>query len=244
MRIRSPNTPIDAHAPARCAALRLAPQPSLEARRRGFALSRALACAGLAWLLVPAAHAAPPTTLGEAVASWARGTWASPVYCRIGGETVRGIRRVLIQPSKDAAPGQTVLRMQFVDMQVGDAERCFDLVGNDLPNLVGKLQLRFNGTSHSEMIQRDFERAIKKDRGFGFAVLGGGLRVEPVGPGAGRGPAQVSFRGGEAWLREPARASDSERALADFDSPRKLELDVRAQDGTHQILPLFLLDVR
>jgi len=217
---------------------RLAP-----ARRRGFALSLAFAFAGIAWGLVPAASAAPPTTLGEAVAAWARGTWASPVYCRIGGETVRGIRRVLIEPSKDVAPGQTVLGVQFVDMQVDDAERCFDLVGHDLPNLVGKLQLRFNGTSHGEMIQRDFERAIKKDRGFEFVVLGGGLRVEPVGPAKGE-PAKVSFKGGEAWLRQPARASDSERALADFDSPRKLELDVRTQDGTRQTLPLFLLDVR
>jgi len=224
----------EAHGPRRPRALR---------RRVAAPRALLLVAAALSPLLAPAVQAAPPATLGDAVASWARGTWASPVYCRIDGETVRGIRRVLIQPSKDVAPGQTVVTVQFVDMQVDDAERCFDLVGNDLPNLIGKLQLRFNGTSHSEMIQRDFERAIKKDRGFAFTIVGGGLRVTPVGPSAGE-TTQASFRGGEAWLREPARASDPERALADFDSPRKLELEVVAPDGMRQVLPLFLLEVR
>ena len=195
------------------------------------------------WLWAPASKAQAPAGLGDAVTSWARGTWASPVFCRIDGETVRGIRRVLIEPARHVAPGQTVLSVQFVDMQVDDAERCFDLVGHDLPNLIGKLQLRFNGTSHPETFQRDFERAIKRDRGFELDITKGVLQVKPVGPEAGA-PVQASFRGGEAWLREPARASDSERALADFDSPRKLEIDIRGPDGQSQVLPLFLLDLR
>ncbi len=190
-----------------------------------------------------AAHAQSPPSLGEAVTAWSRGNWASPVFCRIGGETVRGIRRVLIEPARNPIPGRTELELRFIDMQVADAERCFDVVGTEVPNLVGKLQLRFNGTSHPETVQRDFERALRRDRGFAFEVVRGRLRVEIVGPG--ENPGGVSdFAGTEAWLRLPARSSDAERALAEFRSPRKLELEIATKGGATYRLPLFLTEHR
>jgi len=197
-------------------------------------------------LLCTASHdaaAQAPPSLGEAVTEWARGNWASPVYCRIGGETVRGIRRVLIEPARDPMPGRTELEVRFIDMQVADAERCFDLVGTEVPNLVGKVQLRFNGTSHPETVQRDFERALRRDRGFAFDVVRGRLRVEIVGPGDNRGRVDDLARTG-AWLRVPARGSDGERALSEFASPRKLELEFSVENGATYRLPLFLTEQR
>ncbi len=200
-------------------------------------------------LLFAAALSASPAraqgapSLGDAITAWARGNWASPVFCRIGDETVRGIRRVLIEPAKNPLPGRTEIEIRFIDMQVADAERCFDVVGTEVPNLIGKLQTRYNGTSHPETAQRDFERALKRERGFEFEVVRGRLRVEIVGPG--EPPARVEdFAGATAWLRQPARSSDAERALAEFRSPRKLELEITTREGTVVRLPLFLTEQR
>jgi len=211
---------------------------------RGRVARSALAALAAVLLASPpdaAGQSAP--SLGDTVTIWARGNWASPVYCRIDGETVRGIRRVLIDPARNPLPGRTELELRFVDMQVDEAERCFDLVGSELPNLVGKLQLRFNGTSHPETVERDFQRALRRDRGFAFEVVRGRLRVEPVEPGEDGGRVE-DFAGREAWLRRPAPASDSERALADFRSPRKLELELQTPGGETLRLPLFMTDTR
>lgn len=226
--------------PRACRPRRAAP-PTRRARPLAWAAPWALLFLASAW--APAASAQAGPSLGDAVTAWARGNWASPVFCRIGGETVRGIRRVLVEPARNPVPGRTELELRFVDMQVSDAERCFDLVGTEVPNLVGKLQLRFNGTSHPETVVRDFERALRRDRGFAFGVVRGHLRVEPVGPGEDAGRVE-DFARGSAWLRVPAPSSDAERALADFRSPRKLELEISAPEGETIRLPLFLADDR
>ena len=206
---------------------------------------RALSLLAALTLLATAAHAqAPgPPTLGDVVTSWARGAWAAPVFCRIDGETVRGIRRVLIGPERNALPGRTQLEIQFVDMDVANAERCFDMIGTEVPNLTGKVKLRFNGTSHAETVQRDFQRALKKDRGFAFDVPDGRLLVEEVSlePPP---PQRIRLRGGKAWLREPRKSSDSGRSLAEFENRRKLELTLETPDGVTWVLPLVLLEMR
>ncbi len=207
------------------------------------ALAFAIAAAALVGPPAPPAHAQSSPSLGEAVTEWSRGNWASPVYCRIGGETVRGIRRVLIEPARNPMPGRTELEIRFIDMQVADADRCFDLVGTEVPNLIGKLQVRFNGTSHPETVARDIERALRRDRGFAFEVTRGALRVEIVAKGEHEGRV-ADLVGSEAWLRRPARASDAERALAEFRSPRKLELEISAGEGVTYRLPLFLTEQR
>jgi len=177
------------------------------------------------------------------VTEWSRGNWASPVFCRIGGETVRGIRRVLIEPARNALPGRTELDVRFVDMQVDDAERCFDVIGTEIPNLTGRIQLRFNGTSHSETVRRDFERALRRDRGFEFDVVHGRLGVHVVAPGEPVRRVQ-DMKGTQAWIRTPGPSSDATRALAEFASRRKLELEITEPDGTSYRLPLFLTEQR
>lgn len=204
-------------------------------------------CALRVWLvcIIPglALAQAPPATLGEAVTEWVRGNWASPVYCRIGGETIQGIRRVLVSPAKRPLPGRTELELQFVDMQVDDAERCFDVIGNEIPNLMGRIQLRFNGTSHAETVRRDFERAIKRDRGFPFEVVEGRLNVQIVSPD-GKAERVLDLKGTPAWIRVAAPGSDAARAMAEFASPRKLELEITRPDGSTWRLPLFLAERR
>jgi hypothetical protein len=196
-------------------------------------------------LLVAAsvASAQAPPTLGEAITEWARGNWASPVFCKIGGQTVRGIRRVLIDPPQRPFPGRTELDVQFVDMDVDDAERCFDLVGTEIPNLTGKLKLRFNGTSHPETVRQDFERALKRDRGFVFSVRHGRVERQIVKPGENESSI-ISLKDTEAWIRRPAPGSDAAHALAEFESRRKLEIEISVPEGPSYVLPLFLMEPR
>lgn len=191
----------------------------------------------------PASSQAPPATLGQAITEWVRGNWASPVYCRIDGDTVRGIRRVLVSPARDALPGRTELELQFIDMQVDDADRCFDVIGNEIPNLTGRIQLRFNGTSHSETVRRDFERALKRDRGFAFDVVEGHVKAQIVSSEDGREEV-VDLKGAPVWIRIAAPGTDAARALAEFASPRKLELEITPSDGPTWRLPLFLTERR
>jgi hypothetical protein len=231
------STPVQ---PARDAKSARAALPPAGRRLARVCLTVAAAAASLVATTAPAQS---PRTLGEMATEWARGNWASPVYCRIDGETVRGIRRVLIEPAKNPIPGRIELEVRFIDMQVENAERCFDLVGTEVPNLVGKMQLRFIGTSHPETVERDFERALRRDRGFEFDVVRGRLRVEIVGPGENRDRVQDVARS-TAWIRRPAPASDADRALAEFRSPRKLELELIVEDGPTYRLPLFLTERR
>jgi len=128
-------------------------------------------------------------------------------------------------------------------MQVDDADRCFDVVGNEVPNITGRLQLRFNGTSHPETVMKDFSRALRRDRGFAFEVVKGRLRLQHVTPGEKREQV-VSMQDTEAWIRRPAPGSDGARSLSEFASPRKLEIEISLPEGPTYRLPLFLTESR
>jgi hypothetical protein len=200
-------------------------------------------CLSLLLLVGTAAVAQGPPTLGDMVVNWGRGQWASPVYCKIDGKTVRGIRRVILRPAQNPGHGRPALDVQFVDMKVEDATRCFDLLGDDVLNVIGRVQLRFNGTSHPETVTRDFKRALQRDRGFEFDTPVGVLQVTQVGETPSN-TQQMNYRGGTASLRTIARASDHERSLADFESPRKLVLTLTPKGGVSLEVPLFLTELR
>ena len=52
----------------------------------------------------------------------------------------------------------------------------------------------------------------------------------------------VDFSGGTATLHEIDPRSDVGRLLAQFDSPRKVMLELSATDGTKLSFPLYLTD--
>ncbi|HKX46232.1 MAG TPA: hypothetical protein VJP77_05980 [Planctomycetota bacterium] len=196
------------------------------------------------WLLAAALAFASPAgaqggpDLNTLVIDWASGRFASPVQCEMQGELVRGLRRVILRPHHTL--GRPVrLAVHFVDMQPDGATRCVRATGTPLPNWQGKLLLQLSGKPHPETAQRDFERGLARDRGFGFEVTEGLLRRQDVAVPLPE-PRLVDFRGGKASLHGVAPATDDERELAPFPSPRKLVLVVESPDGERIALPIFL----
>lgn len=200
--------------------------------------ARTIGCLPLcALLLAGPAGAQGQPDLNDLVIGWAAGGFASPVMCEIEGELVRGIRRVNL--SREETPGRpAALVIRFVDMRADGAARCIDATGRHLPNLTGKIQLRRPGRSHPETALRDFKRALREDRGFEFDIAAGKLKVQPISlPPS--DPSIVDYSGGKARLDLVMPATDAQRALADFPSPRKLVLSILPRAGEPLVLPLF-----
>ncbi|MDE0886590.1 MAG: hypothetical protein OSB70_13775 [Myxococcota bacterium] len=199
--------------------------------------------ASLQWLFVlmlslsaPAAVSAEPS-LNERVALWSAGHFRSPVHCEIGGQLIRGIRRVLIQA--ESVPGRDPLvQAEFFDFEPEDATRCIDATGGALPNVVGRLELRRERNQHPETAQRDFKRALKKDKGFSYKVISGTLDLQDIeDPPAPARP--VDFAGGSLSLSLIFPATDAQRALVDFPSGRKILLTLESGNGQVIRMPLF-----
>lgn len=181
-------------------------------------------------------------TVADLALEWARGRYATPVICEFGGEPVRGIRRVLIAPGP-ARVQPPVAKIVFVDLEPGEATRCFTELRSETPNLAGSVQIRLAGNWRPDTASRDFREQLRRKQGFEFEIPAGGLRIQPVRrpPSPAR---PVDFRGGSAVLREIDPTSDSARLLAEFDSPRKLLLELTATDGTKLSFPLYMTDLR
>jgi hypothetical protein len=174
--------------------------------------------------------------LNELAIHWVRGRFMSPVMCELDGHLVQGVRRVLL--AKVATPGRPAgLSIQFVDMRPGDATRCVNAMGVDLPNLTGKLQLRRPGRDHPETAARDFKKALREDRGFDFEIFSGRLRVQHVSdpPSA---PEVVDFSGGRASVSVVMPATDAQRELAHFVSSRKHVLTIERKSGERLVFPI------
>ena len=185
---------------------------------------------------------AGPNDLNALAIEWARGHYASPLFCEIDAKPVRGLRRVLIVPGPPNRSSPSAW-IRFVDMKIERATRCFDATGAAIPNVIGKIEVQLPGRSHPETARRDLKLALRRERGFAFNVLAGALRVQEVGAGE-AGAQVVDFRGGSAKLHRIAPASDEARELAEFHSPRTVLLELRAHDGTTLRFPLFMLEVR
>jgi len=207
--------------------------PVLAARRAALGLGLVLAFGAA----LPAPAQAPPD-LNALIVDWATGRFASPVFCEIGGELVRGIRRVILRPRY--TPGRPVsLAVHFIDMRPDEASRCVNSTGDPQPNALGKLLMRVPGTPHPETATRDFKRALKREKRFDLEVTEGVLKLQDVAvpPAA---PRLVDFRGSTVRLAPVLPATDADRELAGFNSPRKLLLIVDGPDGERLVLPLFL----
>jgi hypothetical protein len=190
--------------------------------------------------LSAAAQSGP--SLNELAIDWARGQYGSPITCQVGDEAVRALRRVILSPQR-GDDGRPVLSLHFIDMRAEDATRCFDVVGIDQPNLLGRIYLRLEGRPHRDTAMRDFNSRIRRERGFEFEILSGSLKIQPVT--SPRTEARtVDFRGGRVRLHAVAPATDAARALAEFDSPRKALLEVESKSGERLSLALFLASER
>ena len=181
-------------------------------------------------------------TIADLALDWARGRFASPVICQFDGKPVRGIRRVLITPGP-AHVRPAVDRIVFVDLEVDEASRCLADLAGDVPNVIGSVQIRLLGTRRSDTMRRDFREHLRRKQGFEFGIVSGALRIRPVTQPPSEGEV-VDFRGGRALLREVSPGSDSARLLSDFDSSRKMVLELSARSGTKLAFPLYMTDLR
>jgi hypothetical protein len=198
----------------------------------------------LGWIVLMGAVLAPPSQaqsgpdLNDLVIDWSRGTFASPILCEVEGKTVRAIRRVVISPTL-ADDRRGVATVQFIDMKPEEATRCFTSTGGSAPNILGRLQLRVEGTPHPDTARRDFKHTLKKERGFELKIVQGVLRFQDVSQPPSE-PRIVSFKGGYARLGMVLPATDADRELADFPSRRKALLELRSKSGEEIVMPLFL----
>lgn len=210
-------------------ARRLAPLPAL--------LLLALA------LPAPLVAQRPAVDLGLLALEWTRGVYRAPVLCEIDGETRRGLRRVLVRP--DSRRGRRPANeLALFDLDVPEGTRCHGLLGEDEPNVVGRLRFALDARSRPDTARHDFAAALRRDGGFTFDVRAGALRVGP----ADAAPEElevVDFEGGSLEIRRLEAGSDARRRLADFGPRRKLRLELRApEDGPRLRFDLVQFDER
>ncbi len=192
----------------------------------------------LVFCLIPfAALPQRKATLNDLVAQWSQGSFRSPLMCEVEGKLLLGVRRVLIRAEKFAS-NDPQTSVELVDLDPGEATRCMDATGKQVPNLSGKIQLRRDGHQHPETARRDFKRALKQDKGFEYRIVSGALKIQPVEIPAAESRL-LDFQGGRARLSVVFPATDAARTLTDFPSGRKLLLTLESGDGEVFVLPLF-----
>lgn len=188
-------------------------------------------------LIGSGARAQREPTLNDLVAQWSQGSFRSPLMCELQGKLIRGVRRVLIR-SQNISDGSPRLTLELIDLNPGEATRCIDATGAQVPNLTGTLQLRREGHAHPETARRDFKRVLKQNKGFAYRIVSGTVKIQAV-----RIPAPdsrlVDFQGGSVTLSLIFPATDPARALADFRSGRKLLVTLQSKSGEEFVLPLF-----
>ncbi len=207
---------------------------------RTSALTLAVVAAGLLGSAPLRAQTGP--TLQDLAVAWASGSYGSPLICEIDGEPVRGMRRLQITPVLQKGR-PTEAKITFVEMDVPPETRCFNDLGITAPNIAGWIRLRLLGTSHPDSAKRDFKQKLKREGGIEFDVPAAHVRTQSTRD-ATRVWKPLRLRGGEAFMRLVRPGSDNARLLADFDSPRKLSLELQSDEGQTIALPLFLTETK
>ena len=181
-------------------------------------------------------------TLQDLAVAWASGSYGSPLICEIDGEPVRGMRRLQITPVLQKGR-PTEAKVSFVEMDVPPETRCFNDLGAAAPNIAGWVRLRLLGASHPDSAKRDFKQKLKREGGIEFDIPAAHVRTQSTNDAA-RVWKPLGLRGGHVLLRVVGPGSDNARLLADFESPRKISLELHPSDGETISLPLFLTETQ
>lgn len=191
------------------------------------------------------ASAQDGASMQELSIEWVRGRYGSPVICQLEGNPVQGMRRLHITPGPHHVR-PPVAKVIFVGMKVEQATRCFTQLEKSVPDILGSLQLRYPGPERRDTATRDFKHTLRREKGIEFDIAAGVLSLRVVGTSdeAEASERRVDFRGGKARFVEVRPGSDAERMLAAINSPRKLDVQIVARDGTTIRLPIFLAEGR
>ena len=182
---------------------------------------------GLAVALLPARASAEG--LLELALAWVQGDYRAPLVCELDGTAREALRRIRIQPGP-RTDARSPLRLTFHDLEAPAGIRCSSVSGEPEPNLIGVLELAFDGRSRPDTGEVDFRNAMRHDGGFPFRVTAGRLRIGTAGAPTGE-LETLDFAGGTAEIRAVVAGSDAARRLAAYGSERQRELIVRAASG-------------
>jgi hypothetical protein len=179
--------------------------------------------------------------LRDRVLAWPQGDFRAPLVCVLGGDPRQALRRVRIHPApRSALPS---VRVTFQDLEAPPGTTCGGVSNQDEPNVIGELDLAFEGRNQPDTGELDFRNALRRDGGFTFKIRAGRLRIGPAGdPTAAL--QSVDYKGGTARVESVAPGSDAARRLATFGSQHELQLELDADGARHLAFDLVELPPR
>ena len=159
----------------------------------------------------------------ELAYAWAQGDFRAPLACVIDGASREALRRVRIHPApRGSLPS---LRVTFYDLEAPPGTQCTGLASREEPNVLGGLELVFDGRSRPDTGDVDFRSALRREGGFTFRIQKGKLRIGPAGAAE---LVDHDYTGGAARILTLPPGSDGARRLAVFGAARQLRLELEA----------------
>jgi hypothetical protein len=198
------------------------------------------AAAALLALALPGPVAAQG--LRELVYAWAQGDFRAPLACTIDGASRQALRRVRIHPGPRGAALPAV-RVTLYDLEAPPGTRCAGLASAEEPNVIGVVELVFEGRSRPDTGDVDFRHALRRDGGFDFRIEQGKLRIGAADAAA-SALASHDYAGGTARLSAVPPGSDAARRLAGFGAQRQLHLELAAPGAPALAFDLVTLSPR
>jgi hypothetical protein len=164
--------------------------------------------------------------LRDRVLAWPQGDFRAPLVCVLDGSPRQALRRVRIHPApRNALPS---VRITFQDLEAPAGTACGGVSNQDEPNVIGALDLVFEGRNQPDTGEVDFRNALRRDGGFSFRIRAGRLRIGPAGE-ATASLQSFDYAGGTARVQGVAPGSDAARRLSVFGAERQLQLELDAE---------------
>jgi hypothetical protein len=160
--------------------------------------------------------------------AWVQGEYRAPLVCVLDGTARQALRRVRIHPGRPS--DRPSVRLSFHDLEAPSGIDCSSVSGQAEPNVVGVLELVFEGRSRPDTGEVDFRNTLRREGGFTFRVLAGHLRIGAAGAST-AALEDVDFSGGSAQIRSVPPGSDAARRLSLFGAERQRELKLSAASG-------------
>lgn len=174
---------------------------------------------------LPAAAAAQG--LRDRALAWPLGDFRAPLVCAIDGTPRQALRRVRIHPApRGSLPS---VRITFFDLEAPPGTTCSGLSSHDEPNVIGELDLTYEGRTQPDTGEVDFRNALRRDGGFTYKIRAGKLRIGPASDAASTLP-PVDYAGGSARVQSITPGSDAAKRVAEYFPQRAFELELQA-DG-------------
>ncbi len=162
--------------------------------------------------------------LPDLVLSWASGEYISPILCEIGGSPERVARTVLISPPRRARGRQEGHRFEIEPL--GAVLACKTEQGEEAPEMRAVGRLRYEARDRPDTARRDFEHAMRRDRGFVLQFESGRLEL-----GSGESTRSLDLKGATLDIRVLEPHSDEARMLGNLGPLSKRSLVLQTRDG-------------